>query len=146
MKLAQPRVGRRANALDPCGVECGPAGRSGDDTGFAAVDALVALMILTTTIVFAMAAVHTAVQTADAASQIRQSDHLLQTLLEVGARVPSDVHGETPEVTWRLTMNEGGPRKVGARLCQQEAFVIFRGSQRRVSLSTLRICHVNGQS
>lgn len=108
--------------------------------GYAAVDALVALMILASTIVFALAAVHVGRQAADAALEARQSTQLLEEVLESAPGAPGESSARDRRFAWRLTVEEpvlvAGP----AALCRHDATVTALATGRRYRLATARIC------
>ena len=89
----------------------------GADEGFAATDALVALLILSATLSLAMAGVQTARHLSDVASQTSQAARLGEQLLARGGDGLSRSAGRSGRFTWTL---EDSPRPERAELCTRE--------------------------
>jgi hypothetical protein len=123
---------RRRGRLEPR-----PARR---DAGFAAIDALVALTIFATTIVFATAALHTAGQGSTAALEARQAKEALAGAIERASTNVGASQGEGPRFAWALTVHPPFLTAGGIALCEQEAVVTAKASGRKYRLASGGIC------
>ena len=77
------------------------------DSGFAAVDALVALMILAITITLSLRAVETAKRAATSADEMRQATQVMRGLLEAPLAKRGVQTGQTAAFDWRLETRTG---------------------------------------
>ena len=117
-------------------------GGGNTDAGYAAVDALVALMILGTTIAFSLRAAETAKQAAVAAREIRQAALVLQTAMETTPLGPGLASGHDGAFEWRV-YTRATPVSVGAtlvNLCVRSARAEDIRTGRHYELATTVIC------
>ena len=117
----------------------GLRGRRGD-AGYAVVDALVALTVFATTIVFAMVAVHTANQGAKAALEARQADEVLKAVLDRATTTVGLTQGRGERFAWQLRVHPPVLSASAASLCQQDAEATALATGRQYHLSSARIC------
>jgi hypothetical protein len=112
------------------------------DAGFAAVDALVALMILAATITLSLRAVETARRAALGADEMRQATQMLRGLLDTPVAPPGALAGQTPVFLWRVETRAGAaiPGAAGATICARAASVTSRRDGRRFALDGAEIC------
>jgi hypothetical protein len=117
-----------------------PAG-GGSSDGFAAVDAMVALMILATTLVLAIGAAETARRTAVAAEETRRATTLLRYLLDTAPPAVGGQSGRANGFSWQVDVRQAAPTSVpGAILCDRIADLVSEKSGRRFRLETAAIC------
>lgn len=109
-----------------------------DEDGYAAVDALVALTMLATTIVLSIAATHAGLRAAAAALEARQSTLLMKDLIARGETGPSTVQAKDDRYAWRLVV--GAPTATSIATCAQTAEVTALRTGRRYRLATSKIC------
>lgn len=76
------------------------------DAGYAAIDALVALMILASVLVCAVSAIHTSRTAAEMAFQTRQANELSGYLLETSPTTPGQTSGEAAGFSWTRVVAE----------------------------------------
>jgi hypothetical protein len=116
--------------------------RSDDESGFAAVDALVALTTLATAITFCLRAVETAQQAALAADETVQATQMLRGLVDARPSPPGVVSGRSPQFLWRIETKPVAPatNPNGMQLCERSASLVSVRSQRRYALSSAYIC------
>ena len=120
----------------PCKV-----GFSSADEGFAAIDAVVALAILTTTIILSLGAAGTAARLFAAAAETSQAKGELGYLLDSGPRAIGLASGEGAGFSWQIrTEPEQGMRLGQAQICRRAATVRSQASGRRYSLVSTAIC------
>lgn len=112
--------------------------------GFAAVDALLALMILSITLIFSLAAAHTARRAADSAARTREADQILQGLLQTAPHAIGETQGRAGRFEWRVTTqpSQSDVRWPNAQICLRSAQVRAIGTGRLYGLSTAEICPV----
>ena len=112
------------------------------DSGFAAVDALVALMILAITITLSLRAVETAKRAATSADEMRQATQVMRGLLEAPLAKRGVQTGQTVAFDWRLETRTGASPvgAPGALICDRVASVTARRTGRRYGLRTSEIC------
>ena len=117
-------------------------GRCDEEGGFAAIDALVALMILATTIALCLRAVETARKAAVAANETRYATQLLRDLLDASPRKLGTLMGHTPDFAWRLDMSPAftALELPGGTLCERSAKLVNIDSGRAYSLATTEAC------
>lgn len=128
MEAAAPR-GRVAAA--------GPGERT---DGYAAVDALVGLMILSSTIILALAASGQARQVSEAALEARRAQSNLIYLLETVAANPQGGEGVIDRFRWRLEVAPASSPAAGLKLCQVQAELKSLRSGRRYHAQTTEPC------
>ncbi len=115
---------------------------AGNDAGFAAVDALVALTILAVTFSLAFDAVNSARRLAVASVEIRKAHALLEYLVDAGPRGVGLSWGRSDGFDWRLqtTLKAIDPHAPSVRMCSRAAAAVGVRSRRRFVLSTLEFC------
>jgi Tfp pilus assembly protein PilV len=110
-----------------------------DDAGYALIDALVALLILSLALVFALRATGQARRTIDQANEIRRARVLIQQLLETGPRSFQDAAGETDAFAWTVeTRTTGADQPVA--VCHRIVRLTSVATRRVFSASTLETC------
>lgn len=107
---------------------------STDENGYATVDAIVGLMIMTATLALSMNAITTARKAAEGASQTREATALLRAALDDPSGALSGTRGE---LHWSRTIAVSDQQ--GVRSCRIEAEV-RHPEGRRWTASTLRAC------
>lgn len=92
------------------------------DDGFAAVDAIVALVILATTVTLSLIAGRTAVQLALAATETRSAEGELRYLLAAAPQSPGAVSGRNAGFDWQVaTVPIKVSKRSNVRICEQIA-------------------------
>jgi hypothetical protein len=124
------------------GLERAVSKRKLRDGGFAAVDALVALTILATTLALALHATATSRSLAARALQSERAGALLQYLLQAGSHEPGQWSGRAEGFDWRLDVALQGPdpHAPALRTCRRTASAREQTSGRRFSLSAVVFC------
>jgi hypothetical protein len=112
------------------------------EQGFAAIDALVALIILASTLILSLGAIHTARIGAANAAEMRRADNALQGLLRTTPLAIGEVSGRTADFDWWVST---APSALDvhwptARICIRAASVRALASGRRYALTTAQIC------
>lgn len=110
--------------------------------GFALIDALVALMILSITMGLTLTAVQTARQAAVAAAEAHRAEDLLRYLLDTTPAIVGTLQGRTPTFQWRLdTSVANGPQGTAEiEICGRSAQVRGLGTGRHYRFDTAAIC------
>jgi Tfp pilus assembly protein PilV len=119
---------------------CPPTGEAAADGGFALVDALVALLLLSTTLIFCLDAVTQANRAAKAAAEVRRANTLLANLIDTApSDLENDLDGRTDGFDWRFeTRTTGAERPI--IVCRRLATAENRQTHRRYQISTLETC------
>jgi len=113
------------------------------DGGFASVDALVALTLLTITIALSMAALATAKRAATTAVEHRQATSLLRYLALTSQPVIGRTDGVTGAFGWSVTVAAASPPAPKAPpTCSVQVGLINRQTKRHYNLSTLELCAI----
>lgn len=95
-----------------------PKGRAGEaDAGFAATDALVALLILSTTLALVLGGVTTGRHLSEVADQTEEAARLGRAIFTRNAEGSRQVEGRTARFAWRLESQPLGGR---AELCAKD--------------------------
>lgn len=112
------------------------------DGGFAAADALVALMILSTTVVLSLGAMETATRAGAAAAESQRATTLLRYLLDTAPISPSAVRGVTDGFDWSLNVTpSANPSGIpSAPLCIRTASLRDAKAGRTYQLADEAIC------
>jgi hypothetical protein len=105
-----------------------------------AVDALVAMAMLASTIVFALAAGHQALHASRAGLEVRQANDLLTYILENSRDAASVTTGATDIFLWRLNVDEPLPSAAAATLCAHAVTVTSRRTSKTYAARTTEIC------
>jgi len=118
-------------------------GAASRDSGYAAIDAMVGLMIFSLAIILSMTALQQARRTTAAALEVRQAQTLLSALLERGPRSWDRTTGEMGGFSWQLqTTPTGSERPVV--VCRRAALVISIASGRNYAAATQETCPPSG--
>lgn len=133
------RRNRFRSAPASAGRRLSPDGGKGD-AGYAAVDALVALTILATTISFSLVALHVAARSAAAAVEVQQARAELAGLLERAATKSGLNRDASAHFTWTLDVRGPAAPAGGVALCEQEARVRANASGRLYRMSSAALC------
>lgn len=114
--------------------------------GFAAVDALVALTILSSTLVLALGAASSAQRAAAAALEARHAHQLLGFLMNAPKEGPGIWSGADRGMTWTLRIAQAAPPSTQAAwpLCRRIADARSERTGRRYELSTVETCSLAG--
>ncbi len=123
-------------------IRTAPGGSAESSGGFAAVDALVALTILATTIALALQAADSARKVAAAALQTRRAETLLQALALTDPGQVGEWNGRAQGFDWRVTVAEApvDPGAPGLRTCTRSADLKETGGRRRFRIDGLIYC------
>jgi hypothetical protein len=119
----------------------------GDDAGFVAVDALVALAILSTTIALSIQSADVARRTADRAAETHRAKAVLQQLLKDADAAPGVAAGRSGALDWRRTVAPiplGVGQTAATRLCRHSVEVRPGDAPRVYRASTVRLCPREG--
>lgn len=110
-----------------------------DASGFASVDALVALALISTTLIFTFEVLQQARAAADQAWEARQAQTLLADLLERPLDLSATLAGVQEGFRWTLeTQPMGAERPV--EICRHAARLVHSRSARTYQASTLDAC------
>ncbi|MGA0601539.1 hypothetical protein ACO2Q3_12620 [Caulobacter sp. KR2-114] len=119
-----------------------PGSRAKADGGFAAVDALTALTILTLTIGLSLSAAVTARRAAEKAQEAREASVLLRYLMETSPNQLGSRDGRSGAFTWRVS--ETPALAPGAnpalKLCRRSATLSATPSGRTYTVATQLPC------
>ncbi len=134
------RAAQKSRACAPSIPRAVPADTSSD--GFAAIDALVALMILATTIVLALGAAETARRASARASETRHAVALLRGLLATAPHHLGSAGGRLAGFDWRIETRVAvvATPVASVRVCERQADARSVTSKRRYALSTTELC------
>lgn len=110
------------------------------EAGYAAVDALVALMILASTLVCAVSASHGSRLAADAALELRRANELTAYLLETSPTTPGETSGQADGFAWTRTVSQPVDTFGPGAVCERSIELIGLRDQRRYSAKTNAIC------
>jgi Tfp pilus assembly protein PilV len=110
--------------------------------GFALLDALVALLILSITLTMAIGAAQTARQASLAAANIQSADYTLRALLDTTPMVPGTAKGRTSMFDWRMSTAavDAQASSTAVQICSRTAELFSRRDGRRYRLDTAAIC------
>lgn len=111
-----------------------------DDEGFAAVDALTALVILSTTIVLSIGALSSARKIQRAAAEASAARTVLQLVVTEVPRPPGGYSGVSGGFDWTLQVSEETAPSAPVRLCVQKVTVQSRHGRRSYDLESRRPC------
>lgn len=110
------------------------------DAGFAAVDALVALVVLSTCLGLTLAAAHASRRAGDAAAEYGQAQALLRYLVQTAPATPSRADGRSGALAWTREVSQIGGQSMRPRLCRVQVELRGDKSRRRYRLATDRAC------
>jgi hypothetical protein len=105
-----------------------------------AVDALVAMTILASTIVFGLAAAHQGLRAARAGLEVREANDLLKFILENSHSATGLTTGQTDLFNWQLAVSDPVASAAAASLCGHEALLTSRRSLKTYLARTDEIC------
>jgi hypothetical protein len=114
--------------------------------GFAAIDALIALTILATTIGLALNASHTAWRVGVAAVEAREAETLMRRLIDEPAG-SAFVSGQSNGMDWKVITEPEGAASFGnaQTLCQRRVELTGKGaSGRHYTVATVAYCTAEG--
>lgn len=114
-------------------------GRQAADAGYAAIDALMALVILSTAVILSLQAMAGAKQAAALAWEVRRAKVLTIQLLETGPRRFEEATGSDREFDWRLVTQATGAERPIA-ICRRAVSLVSRARHKSYSTSTLVTC------
>lgn len=138
--------------VDPSVVRGGVWGRTGlrsaspREEGYVAVDALVALTILTSTIVFALSAVQQGARVARSALEVREASAELQEAMQWTRAGVSGGQVSTHAFSSRVELSPPTQMVAGIGLCRRTVVVVSAQSGRPYYASTNAICIAGAQS
>ncbi len=111
-----------------------------DEAGFAAVDALVALVVLSTCLGLTLAAAHASRRAGDTAAEFSQAQALLRYLAQTAPAAPDRAEGRSGAMAWtRVVAPLGGP-SMRPRICRVTVELRGDRSRRRYQVATDRAC------
>lgn len=114
-------------------------GRWVSDAGYAAVDALMALVILSTAVILSLQAMAGAKQAAALAWEVRRAKILTVQLLETGPRQFEEASGSDQGFDWRLvTQATGADRPIA--ICRRAVSLVSHDRHKAYETSTLVTC------
>lgn len=111
-----------------------------DQAGYAAVDALVGLMILAAVLVATIAATHGSREAADLALEFRKANELVAYLLETAPQASGETAGQSSDFAWTRTVSEPIDTFGSGAICERH--VTLRGLRdgRRFEARTNSVC------
>lgn len=112
----------------------------GDQAGYAAIDALVALMILSSTLICGMSAAHQSVTAAEAALELRRANDLTSFLLETAPVEPGLTTGTTDGFGWRREVSAPVLTFGPGAVCVRAVRLTSDRSRRAYGAKTNTIC------
>lgn len=111
----------------------------GDEAGYALADALVAVLILSMTLVLSLRALGQAREAADVAWEVRRAQALLAHLMEAAPHRYAPSAGESDGFTWTVeTAITGAERPI--EVCRRAVSVHSARSGRDYAAATLETC------
>ena len=116
------------------------SGRSDNENGFAAVDALTALAILATTITLSIVALSVARRAEQSASEASAARTTLRFLLTEPARPPGLYSGSNPDFDWTLQVDQEAGGVSPVQLCAQKISLRSRGGGKLYAVQSRRPC------
>lgn len=109
--------------------------------GYAAIDAMVALLILAMSVIFSLQATGQADRVVDMAWETRRAQTLLSHLVETAPRNLEDAVGQSDGFSWRVETRVTGAERPIA-VCRREVRLESAATRRRFQASTLEVCPV----
>jgi len=113
------------------------------EAGYAAVDALVALLILSVTLIMSFQALQQAKRLSQATLEVRQAQTLATWLMETGPRSYEVATGSSGAFTWRLSTDATGAARP-IEVCHREVTLTSSVSGRIFKAATLEVCPALG--
>jgi hypothetical protein len=121
-------------------VRMQPAG-DGSSDGYAAVDAMVALVILSISITFALGAAQTARRAAVAAEETRRATALMRYLVDEAPQATAVETGTANGFTWRVQVRPAANTSVPSSfVCDRTTELVSNTSHRRFHLEGAAVC------
>lgn len=114
--------------------------------GFAAVDALVAVTVLASSLSLSLVAAEVAARAARASAETRTAELLLRGLIDPLDGEPRPLSGAAAGLVWRLEVAPIVPVAGKAAPCALTASAEARSSGRRYEIRTLTLCRAYGRS
>jgi hypothetical protein len=114
------------------------AASSGSD-GHALVDAMVALLIIATTVVLSLNALGIARRAAMAANEVQRAHSLLRQLMMSAPRQFGAVDGRAAGFAWSVETSPTGA-EAPVEVCRRAVRAINERSRRAYAISTLEVC------
>jgi hypothetical protein len=111
-----------------------------DSDGYMAVDALVAMTMLASTIVFALSAGHQALDASRAGLEVRQARDLLTYIVENSRDAEGATAGRTDAFVWRLAVDPPLPSAAAESLCAHAVTVTSLRTAKSYGVATAEIC------
>lgn len=111
-----------------------------DQSGYAAIDALVGLMILAAVLVCAISATHGSREAADLALEFRKANELAGYLLETAPTAPGKTVGEAVDFAWSLTVSEPTDTFGAGAICERRVVLTGLRDNRRFEARTNSVC------
>lgn len=110
------------------------------EAGYAAVDALVALMILASTLICAVSAAHTSRTTAEIALEFRRANELTAYLLETSPDTPGETAGQLDGFSWTRGVAEPVTTFGPSAICERHVTVTAIRDGRRFEARGNAVC------
>lgn len=110
------------------------------EAGYAAIDALVALMILASTLVCTVSATHGSRTVADAALELRKANELASYLLETSPATPGETTGAADGFSWTRTVAEPVDTFGASAICERRVVLTGVRDKRRFEARTSAVC------
>jgi hypothetical protein len=112
----------------------------GEVDGYATVDALVALMILASTVIASVSASHGSRETADAALALRKADDLAAYLLETAPPTEGATAGQVDGFAWLRLVSPPVETYGAGAICERRVILTALRDQRRYEARANAIC------
>ena len=114
------------------------------DSGFASIDAIVALTILSVTLALSLQASQVASNLAHRTSDAAEAGVLLSQLIDTAEVQPTRLSGDTGRFRWTYVsaISQGPSEASSQRLCSRTAQVTAKASPHPYSLTTLTLCPI----
>ncbi len=110
------------------------------EAGYAAIDALVALMILASVLVCSVSATHGSRTAADAALELRKANELVGYLLETSPTTPGETTGEADGFTWTRVVADPVDTFGPSAICERQVVLTGVRDKRRFEARTNAVC------
>lgn len=114
--------------------------RAAQGSGYVSIDALVALTLLASTLVFGISGADQGLRAARAGLEVRQANDLIQHLLEASRAGQGTSNGATPQFAWTLIIEAPVKSASAASLCMHTVTVRNLRTKRNYSAQTDEIC------
>lgn len=111
-----------------------------EQDGYAAVDALVALMILAAVLVSSITATHGSREAADLALEFRRASEMSAYLLETAPAEPGQTSGQSADFAWTRTVSEPVGTFGSGAICERRVVLTGARDNRRFEARTNAVC------